>query len=162
LKYIISILVALLFLSCGSSNSTIGDVKQPINCTVEGKKQFVYDVMHDSYLWADETPDLSEQNISSHKDEEALLKTLKHPKDRFSHIMTKKAHDDFFEAGVSIGFGFDPIYMMGDDNQTMFITPVLVYPDSPADKVGLKRGDIIESIDGVKIFDFYNTETLHK
>ncbi len=162
MKYIIPILVALLFLSCGSSNRTIGDVKQPTDCTAEGKKQFVYEVMHDSYLWADETPVLSEQNISAHKDEEALLKTLKHPKDRFSHIMTIEDHDDFFEAGISIGFGFDPIYMMGDNNTTMFITPVLVYPDSPADKVGLKRGDMIASIDGIKIFDFYNSEILHK
>ena len=162
MRYIVSLFALFFLLSCGSNSGTLGDVKQPDVCSVESKKQFVYDVLHDSYLWADETPSLSEQNISKHKDEEALLKTLKHPKDRFSHIMTKKAHDDFFEAGVSIGFGFDPIYMMGDDNQTMFITPVLVYPDSPADKVGLKRGDIIESIDGVKIFDFYNTETLHK
>ena len=162
MKYITSILVALLFLSCGSSKSGIGDVPQPSDCTVEGKKQFVYDVMHDSYLWADETPVLSEQNISTHKDEEALLETLRHPNDRFSHIMTLKDHDDFFEAGISIGFGFEPIYMMGDNNTTMFITPVLVYPDSPADKVGLKRGDMIASIDGIKIFDFYNSETLHK
>ncbi len=157
MKYLVSVIVSLLFISCNSC-CTLGSVPQPVICNDESKKQFVYDVMHDSYLWADETPILSEQNISEHKDDEALLKTLMHSNDRFSHIMTKADHDDFFEAGISIGFGFYPIYDLEAEN----IMPILVYPDSPADKVGLKRGDLIESIDGIKILDFYNSETLHK
>jgi C-terminal processing protease CtpA/Prc len=149
MRYLLLLLIALLFISCDNCC---------ISCSEENKKQFVYDVMHDSYLWADETQVLSEQNISDHKDDEALLKTLKHATDRFSHIMTKKEHDDFFEAGVSIGFGFYPIYDLDAEN----IIPILIYPDSPADRVGLKRGDLIESIDGVKVLDFYNSEKLHK
>jgi len=149
MRYIFFLFITLLYTSCDNCCDS---------CSEESKKQFVYDVMHDSYLWADETPILSEQNISEYKDDEALLKTLRHETDRFSYIMTKKDHDDFFEAGISIGFGFYPIYDLEAEN----IMPILVYPDSPADRVGLKRGDLIESIDGIKILDFYNSETLHK
>ena len=63
MKYLVSVIALLLFISCNSC-CTLGSVPQPVICNDESKKQFVYDVMHDSYLWADETPILSEQNLS--------------------------------------------------------------------------------------------------
>ena len=82
-------------ISCGGTSS-IGDVKKPMNCDNQSQKEFVYAVMHDSYLWADDVPVLTKEEIEAFENDEKLLEKLISPKDKsrkgqpFTHIMSKK------------------------------------------------------------------------
>jgi C-terminal processing protease CtpA/Prc len=155
IKYIGFFVVLFIFASCGDSE----------NCDNQDQKEFVYDVMHDSYLWADDVPVLTKEQIKEFKDDEALLKKLISPKDKsrkgqpFTHIMSKKDHDDFFEAGKIKGFGYLPS-LVDENKTTEAININFVYPNSPADKAGLKRGDLIATFDGNSIYKIRRDKAL--
>ena len=142
-----------------------GAVQPPGECTLLTKKKFVYDVFHDSYLWAESVKTVDFEDNETYPDEETLLEDLKDVKDRFSFIMSKKAYDDFFEAGKNIGFGifFDPVVAQNSDAYTIdaFVL-LLVYPGSSADKVGLRRSDQILAIDGHTVDEVYKNDDLFR
>jgi len=144
-----------LFEDDNENEKIFGSVQAPKNCDMTCKKQFVYDLMHDSYLWADETKILTENNISDIKDDKEMLKTLKTSNDKYSYILTKKEYADYFQVGVDTGFGFMPTFAEDSKSGKLFIGIFFVYPDSPADNVGLKRGDFISTIDDISIDDIY-------
>jgi len=141
-----------------------GDVQPPEECTLLNRKKFVYDVMHDSYLWADETKEVDYTDDQRYPDEETLLDDLRNSKDRFSFIMDLKAYNDFFEAGKNVGFGifFEPLAV--ETNSSAYrvdaLALLLVYPGSPADKAGLKRSDRIVALDNRTIDEIYQDEAL--
>ncbi len=156
-RYILLVFSLLFFVSCSftdSSKDKFGGVNEPETCSLDGKKKYVYGVMHDTYLWADSTPDLdySDSNYSS---VEALLRDLKyrengHLVDKWSYISTIKEYKDYFEEGVYIGYGF----RMHHDSDLNITKVAFVYPHSPADKAGLNRSDEILKIGDLNISDF--------
>jgi hypothetical protein len=98
-KYILVLTLLVIFNSCGGSETKLS--KKPTNqpettvddgmiqvdlpsCDVGSKKTFVYELLHDSYYWADE---IGESSIDLFADSSALLDGLKSDKDRFSFIM---------------------------------------------------------------------------
>ncbi len=141
-----------------------GAVQPPEECTLMNRKKFVYDVMHDSYLWADETKEVDYTDDQRYPDEETLLDDLRNPRDRFSFIMDLKAYNDFFEAGKNVGFGifFEPLVedINSSAQRVDALALLLVYPGSPADKAGLKRSDMIVALDNRTIDEIYHDETL--
>ncbi len=144
-----------------------GEVQPPSECTLQKRKKFVYDVMHDSYLWADETKTVDYRDDIRYPDEETLLDDLKNPKDRFSFIMTLKEYDDFFQAGKSVGFGifFQPLAHVSDAPAGYTVDSLallLVYPGSPAAKAGLRRGDQVIALDNYDIDRIFNDTALFK
>jgi C-terminal processing protease CtpA/Prc len=159
MKYISILFILLIFISCNSGKKSLGDIPQPMECTSMTKKEFVYAVMHDSYLWADKTPVLTKEQISKVKSDEELLDILKQPKDRYSFILDKKEHDDYFESGVNKGFGYFPSQII-DANNTVMINIDFVYPDSPASRLGLKRGDHIVKFDGLSFEEIKKSDRL--
>ncbi len=163
MRYFIVFFSVFLFVSCDSLKNKekkqvqiFGEIQSPKTCTVESKRFFIYNVMHDSYLWADETPTFTKEEVLRFKDDKELLKELKSPNDKFSYIMKKEVHDDYFQAGVNIGFGFYPSLI--DDGTNINID--FVYPDSPADKARLKRGDVIVEIDNYSIMQIRGNNVL--
>ena len=184
--YLVILLIFLLFSGCNSSHgkksSTVvvdenqstqtkvqnqkifGAVQPPEECTLINRKKFVYDVMHDTYLWADETKEVDYTDDQRYPDEETLLDDLRNPRDRFSFIMDLKAYNDFFEAGKNVGFGifFEPLVedINSSAQRVDALALLLVYPGSPADKAGLKRSDMIVALDNRTIDEIYHDETL--
>ncbi len=143
------------------SDRIFGAVQPPEICTNLTKKEFVYDLLHDSYLWADTTPFADFSDEIKYPDEYKLLEDLKNQKDRFSFIMPKKEYEDFFVAAKSIGFGFSFVWR-GSQEFIDSLQINLVYPGSFADKAGLKRSDIVLSIDGNDIDKIYHDSELLK
>ncbi len=165
-----TLLLALFFTSCNDiccknddhgvkSERIFGDVQPPEVCSDFTKKKFVYDLLHDSYLWANETPFIDFADESAYPDEYRVLEKLKYPKDRFSFIIPKKEYENFFVASKSVGFGFSFVWR-GAQDFVESLQIILVYPGSFADKAGLKRSDIIVAIDGYKIDDIYKNDEL--
>ena len=171
LKSLSLLTMTLLLASCGSVNSgnndiyssqeqepfalastvTISDdqffrVKSPKVCTQTNKNRFISQVMHDSYLWESSVPELDYSDTTTYSTSEKMLKALKSSKDKFSFIMDAKTSQSFFEEGKNNDFGVG-LKTVPIDKSTYGFAVRFVYPNSPADKLGVKRGDIVSRID---------------
>ena len=101
----------------------------------------VYYQMQDIYLWNNYLPEL---NPYHYKNPSYLLEALRYEKDRWSFIISKDVFDNYMQNSQYVGLGF---YLGRDRNSNLRIS--FVYPDSPADKAGLVRGDILLEINGI-------------
>jgi hypothetical protein len=134
-----AVLAAALASGCGgSARDAAGSTVLPADLTEGG---WVRSVMTGVYLYADRVPaaDLSGLETAS----QALELLRVNPPDRFSYVEKRAAYDGFFDEGSSVGLG------IGLRIEAGAVVLRIVMPGSPADRAGLRRGDRIESIDGV-------------
>lgn len=108
---------------------------------------WIYDEMDTWYLWTDDLPKKSGTNVSPRDFYESLLS----PEDRFSFI-----YDDYEELvnllnGVTLESGFEfKLYLESEEGTNVIMQLVYIKKGSPADLLGLKRGDVIYEINGVQ------------
>jgi len=124
-------------------------VLSPTKCTQKSKNRFIYQVMHDSYLWDTNVPEL-DYTDAQYSTSEKLLDALKSTNDHFSFIIDAKKAQSYFEEGKNDNFGFG-LQLMPFNETTYALVISFVYLDSPAQKAGLKRGDIITKINNMTI-----------
>jgi carboxyl-terminal processing protease len=140
------VLVSFILVGCGGSSNppSIGQgiVTPPLSCDVISQKQFIFDVMHDTYLWYDEVPNI---DIADFDTINETLDALRAPLDRFSFITTVEANDNFFEEGTFEGFGFRAIINSTSDAYLIGY----VFDDAPSGNAGWKRTDRITAINGI-------------
>jgi C-terminal processing protease CtpA/Prc len=166
MKYFFSSMILLLILdACTVSNNEIESyvsrvktkdvvvnekqffsVKTPKTCSLQDQNKFVYDVMHDSYLWSKNVPS-QKYLVSSSASPKETLQSLKCKDDHFSYIMDLTKVDTFFGKGKYNNFGFIPFLIEYEEYGLAFVV-AFVYPNSPAKNAGLKRGDIITKVNG--------------
>ena len=142
-----------LFVSCerALNPNPDGDDKAPR--LVQKVNDFVFNFMDDIYLWNAEMP----KNIDRKYEKDSKVyfdKLLYKKEDKWSFIT------DDYEAvsqggeGVETTFGYsihNVAYTLPDKNIVFIIQ--FVYPNTPASKAGLKRGDIIYRVDNTYITD---------
>ncbi len=123
---------------------------------------WVYDQLKEWYLWSDKLPtkDKTDLTLVTGKDGEddtkkyyfySLLNDYPNT-DRFSWIRENIVDLNNSLSGVSTSFGFSRTAVYLDNTQTnvvFFISNVIL--GSPAEKAGLKRGDIVLTINGTQI-----------
>jgi len=154
-KYII--LLLLIFNSCGNHTNSIDleaeeqisetqyfRVPTPTSCDLGSQNQFIYDVMHDSYLWANEVPIFDDTNITETTPDQLLVQ-LKNSKDHFSFIIDQQTAQNYFEIGENDNFGFS-IKLINLENGNYGLIVSFVYPNSPADYANFKRSNLITQI----------------
>ena len=137
---VLSVAVMLAVAGCGGSGSDggVGSTQAPAQCDNLSQKQFVWDVLNDSYLWADKMP--ATVNLASYNSPEDVLQQLRYqPSDRYSFIMSESDYNNFFEAGIAIGLGYSSVVNDAQDGYQVRY----VYEGSPAWQLGLRRGDLI-------------------
>ena len=145
-KYII-ITSLFLFFVLGSGSCVKNDIVTP----TQKLNDFIYHYMDEFYLWTAEMP----RNIDRKYEVDPKVyfgKLLYKPEDKWSIIT------DDYEAmaqgseGVETTFGYsihNVAYMLPNGNLVFVIQ--FVYPNTPASRAGLKRGDIIYMVDNVSI-----------
>lgn len=156
----------LLFLVVGAF-SCKKDTVEPTTTTTStspnaAANSWVYDQMKEWYLWSDKMPakDKTDLTLVTGKDGEADIKSHyfysllnDYPNtDRFSWIRENVVDLQNSLGGVSTSFGFSRTAVYLDNTQTnvaFFISNVIL--GSPAEKAGLKRGDIVLTINGTQI-----------
>ena len=161
-KDLLLLLFLLLMLAVGCSEDSTGE------CNIEPDvieiNNFVHDNMEIYYLWNEEMPNLDPDKQS---DTEVYFEALLYDEiDRWSFITDDvDALNDYF-SGIRKEFGYSlRFYYLEEGSDRVIALVEYVEPDAPADKAGLKRGDVIVEIDGSWITvnnytDLYYAETL--
>lgn len=129
----------------GSSEAEVAqDGSDDGECGLTAQKQWLFDVMTDTYLWYDEVPQV---DLAAFDSLEALLDALRfEPLDRFSYLTTVEEYTSLFEEGTYVGYGFNLVTTGPDTLQLGF-----VFDDAPAGRAGLDRGDRVVAMNGVAI-----------
>ena len=129
LKYIISIIVSIFYIGCGGTHHSSSNDYKP----------FLYNLFKTQYFWANKVSDSI--NLDRYNSPQEMIDGLRYKsKDRWSMVLTKQQNSNFLNQ-KSGGFGFASVNINGT------IVVLFVRIDSPADKAGLKRGDIIKKVD---------------
>ncbi len=110
--------------------------------------EFIEAVMKDAYYWYSTVPDI---DIRYEFDSKAYFEKLKNEEDKWSWVTDdiKKQEDSF--AGKETSYGWSLAFGRFSDTQTIFALVEFVYPNTPADKAGIRRGDLIFEMNGADI-----------
>ena len=125
--------------------------------TLTEEMRWLRSFIDESYLWYKEVPtDLNMADYKTILDYFAVLKTPAitpsgRAKDRFHFTYPSEVWDEMSSAGVSLGYGITWSRSIGATPRIWAVT--LVEPGSPADAAGVKRGDILASVDGADAND---------
>ncbi len=140
--------IVLLNVSCKKDPKPEPKPTPPENIPVVS--QFVYDGLSLYYFWADEVK--TKKPTSANTDAQAYFKSVLNATD-LSHGWSWLTDDvegllaDF--AGEPKDFGFAPMILWYDKEKTRLIAYIkYVFPNTPAYRAGLQRGNVIEKING--------------
>ena len=155
-KYIISLFaVSLLVASCkDDDNDESGRASH--SATYEANS-FVFNTMGAYYYWnkemfEDDEYEKPKIDWRTQEDTKAYFEALLSDKDRFSIISNnaKETQDDL--AGISTSIGWDYLLTYLDYDARLVCAVVnLIYPNTPAERAGIQRGDVIYMVNGVAI-----------
>ncbi len=165
---IFAIIAPLLFVNCSSDNNSIEELEESVTIsrpTVPFQneiKRFIFSALNSVYLYSDEVPDFSEDRFDSQRafntflnntgSPEDFFERLIVPKDRFSYIINNYEEQQAASAGQSVSSGLKFEASFIDDTRSNLILIVTdVLPDSPADIAGIKRGFLINKINGQQL-----------
>lgn len=151
--------LSFIFQACGGDEKHEKSIRfavmSPEGCSQKQRNQFIYDVLKDSYLWADKVGDMN-ISLDSTDDASFLDNFLYKEKDRFSFIISQTVYQEHFVSGTAKDFGFRSTNIKNDDNSTSTVIKY-VFKGSPADKAGLSRSDKIISKTLDDIFTIENS-----
>ncbi len=111
----------------------------------ENIPQWIYDEMSNFYFWNQGLPAVGPVGNENPSD---YFNSLLDPNDRFSYISDDAESLKQENTGTILAMGFSPSYGFFTNSDNLFAIIEYVYPNSPADLAGLKRGDIIIQVDG--------------
>lgn len=136
----------------GSANASTSD---------SAANTWIYNTMKDYYLWADQMPAFASTHIlSKPTDYFYTLLNGYDTIDRFSWIDSSAAHLTNQLNGINTVLGIKYNAFFADLSQTNVVFSIAyVLKGSPAEKAGLKRGDIIYKVDN-KLITLNNYQTI--
>ena len=137
-----------------------GTQEPEVNWTWIYAGNFAYDMMDDCYLWKKEIKSkLKAWANNINVDPIAKVKTIRYKDsngddiDRWTEVLDDYASFIGDVSGVSTTYGYDFFHFEQDENKydRALATVRYVYPGSPAEEAGIKRGDIIVKVNGLDI-----------
>jgi C-terminal processing protease CtpA/Prc len=139
-------LVFIFLLSCSKDE----DVDTGVPAEIRSVNNFIWDNMDLYYLWREFIP--SNVNPDAEPDPEVFFdKLIYKVEDRWSYIT------DDYEAlvnsfsGINYTFGHNFQLFKEEDSENVFGIIEYVVKDSPAALAGLKRGDVFDRVDGIRL-----------
>lgn len=130
--------------------SDVGD-DPAVDCSLDGRKAFVGDIMSDIYLWADRVPAVDYDAIET---PEELMRAMSFQElDHWSGMQQLVERQDFFDRGRFQGVG----YTLGLDAEGR-VRVSWVHEGSAAGRAGLDRGALLLSVNGRAIEELSSAE----
>lgn len=140
---------------------------------------FIWNGLHDYYLWNSQIPDLTNTAYSNKDTLNKFLNTYSDPEELFTNLLYKYDEvdrwsfmvDDYhiledWISGTSKTMGYDfMLYYISENSNKLVGVVRYIYNGSPAEQAGLKRGDIFLSVNSQQLTDknyqnlLLNTET---
>lgn len=153
-KNAILFLAAIILVCCSKTDNPGGE---PEIGTTEQERlllkanKFVYDYTKEAYLWNEDIPgNITYVSAANPVD---LFEMMRNKElDKWSYVTdkSKEAMESF--QGVSTTFGYSLAFgRFSNDPDTYFAVVQYVYPNSPAQKAGLKRGNFLLTLNGGKL-----------
>jgi len=157
-KLFLTVCVIFTLISCGGGGGSgtggetppdVGSVGtlsySPATCSDEDQLAFVYEAMHDVYLWYEDVPEL---DYTSYTNSSELISDMRTADDLWSYSISQTDYNAYY-SGAGVGLGMKFTYY--SSVKEIYIT--FVYPDSPAEKAGLERGFELLTINGYTASD---------
>jgi C-terminal processing protease CtpA/Prc len=150
---LLSIACLTAFYSCKDKDDDI-DNPSGIDKDILKVNEFVANIFDELYLWVDDIDMATfKKTYNQYDDPFDFFEKLRYKDDKWS-VLTDDIEGmkgDF--QGVSTSYGWQLIRGKFSNTNTYFSIVLFVYPDSPAEKAGIKRGDIIIKADGEDLTD---------
>jgi len=153
---VILLLATLLFTACRKDDVPPApvEIKQATDVN-----KFIYSGLHDYYLWYSEIPSLTSTKYQNSDSLNVFLNKYTDPQTLFTSLLYKykqvdkwsflvdnsKTIEDWI-SGISETMGYDFMLSRIGTSDNLFAFVRYVYKGSPAEKAGLKRGDIFLSV----------------
>lgn len=141
--------------------------------------KFVWNGLHDYYLWIDQVPNLSAAKFSNNDTLNAFLNQYTDPEklfydllyqyqtiDKWSFIVSDISTINNWISGISKTAGYDFMLAQKGSTNNLFGFVRYVLKNSPADQAGIKRGDIFIKVNDQQLTisnyqTLLNTETTY-
>lgn len=145
---VLLILASVTFLSSCNDDDPVDD-EGAVPAATQKVNQFALDVLQDVYLWSSEIPTV---NVKTEADPISMVERIKYSADHWTTLTDDVAglNDNFAGEGTSFGYSLG-VYLFSDSETDCFAVVQFVYPGTPAEKAGLKRGDIIQQMNKANI-----------
>lgn len=139
--------IAAMMLFAGCTKDDTPEVSQEERIALKAKK-FVYDYTSEAYLWREHIN--SSIDYKSAASPAELFEMMRYKElDKWSYVSDNSQQEMEGFQGVSTTFGYSLAFgTFTNLPDNYFAVVMFVYEDSPAQKSGLKRGDIILTLDG--------------
>ncbi|MBE6287901.1 MAG: PDZ domain-containing protein [Mediterranea massiliensis] len=121
--------------------------------------RFAKDALSSVYLWNKEIKTgLDKLNANTNQDPIGTVKEIRYKEngkevDKWTVLTADAESMNSSMQGVSTTYGYEVMLGQFSNTKTYFFLVSLVYANSPAEKAGIKRGDIIMQLDGKDITD---------
>ncbi len=133
------LVAALALTACGGGND---DDNSQASCDLASQQAELRSYMRSWYYFNATMADPAPGGFTSFDD---YFVALLAPEDKWSNTQSSASFTQFYEQGRSLGYG---LFVAGQDNDPLPLRVRYVTPGSPADGAGLRRGMIVDSIDG--------------
>ena len=158
LSYALSIGVVLLLSACGEKDP-VPTPEGSVAKNIQLINEFAEGLMTNYYLWNNEAKQvISAQNLNTKTEPDPIefYDKLVHQDDRWSFMTDDVESLNQSLSGTMTTFGYSLIFgrfvdSNGSPTGDVYAIVQYVYPDSPAERAGLARGDYILRIDGRNI-----------
>ena len=126
--------------------------------------EFIYEGLRSEYLW-ENTINWNAIDFKKEKDPHAFFKRLIYKDDRWTNLTDNAEAWNQSFAGISTTYGFDLRFSYIGQTEELVAIVRYVYPGTPADRAGIRRGDLLLKLNGgpitVKNYaDFYDKPTI--
>ena len=156
-NHIITAIILLLLVTACRKKDVPPDDTNKIPADIIATNEWIFETMSLYYYWNNLIPVNIDLTLESDP-EVYFTKLIYKDKDKWSYITDDYASLSAELSGDPVTMGYHPaFYLAGQDN--VIIVVCYVYPGSPAEEAGLKRGDIILSINNT-LLDRTNYYTL--
>ncbi len=145
-RFLLTLLFAGMLWSCQKEEDTLPSVAPNSNAAAN---RWILDIMSEVYYWLD---DLGTPIAETSDPEDYFEALLNRPTDRFSVIYPD--YEELINAlnGISLEAGYEFIlYKESATSDNVYAEISYIKKNSPASSAGLKRGDVIQKINGTQI-----------